>query len=89
MEAMACGCCAVASNVGGNPELIRNEETGLLFESGDVAGLSDALRMLIENESLRKQIGAAGARFIRGRFALRSSVQRMEEIYTQLIERRQ
>ncbi|HYL77029.1 MAG TPA: glycosyltransferase family 4 protein, partial [Bryobacteraceae bacterium] len=75
MEAMACGCCAVASNVGGNPELIRNGETGLLFESGDVAGLSDALRMLIENEPLRKQIGAAGARFIRGRFALRGSVQ--------------
>ena len=62
MEAMACGCCAVASNVGGNPELVRNGETGLTFEAGDSAGLSAALRALIEDEALRKRFAKAGAR---------------------------
>jgi glycosyltransferase involved in cell wall biosynthesis len=88
MEAMACGCCAIASNVGGNPELIHSNETGLLFEPGDVAGLSAALQLSIENESARRRMADAGARFIRERFSVRTSAQRMGEIYTQLIEQR-
>lgn len=88
MEAMACGRCAVASNVGGNPELVLNGETGLLFESGDVAGLSALLALLVGNESLRRRLAAAGMQWIRGRFAIRSSAERMEQIYTELIERR-
>src|SRR5208283_4521864 len=32
MEAMACGCCPIASRVGGNPELVEDERNGLLFE---------------------------------------------------------
>jgi glycosyltransferase involved in cell wall biosynthesis len=88
MEAMACGCCAVASNVGGNPELISSNETGLLFEPGDVGGLGAALQLLIDNESARRRMADAGSRFIRERFSVRASAQRMGEIYTQLIENR-
>jgi glycosyltransferase involved in cell wall biosynthesis len=86
MEAMACGCCTVASNVGGNPELVRNGETGLTFGAGDSAGLSVALRTLIENEGLRKRLAAAGTRFMREHFSTRASAERMAEIYTKLIE---
>ncbi len=86
MEAMACGCCAVASNVGGNPELVRNGETGLLFEPRDAAGLSEVLRALIENESLRRRLSAAAQHMIRVRFSTRSSADRMSEIYTELID---
>ena len=39
MEAMACGCCPIASNVGGNPELIEDGVRGLLFEPGNSVGL--------------------------------------------------
>ncbi|MBV8820942.1 MAG: glycosyltransferase, partial [Acidobacteriaceae bacterium] len=60
MEAMACGCCAAASNVGGNPELVREGETGLLFEAGDAHGLAAALRRLIENAGLRAQFANDG-----------------------------
>jgi glycosyltransferase involved in cell wall biosynthesis len=88
MEAMACGCCAVASNVGGNPELVRHGETGMLFESGDVSGLSALLALLIGNDSLRRRLAAAGMQRIRERFSLRSSVERIEQIYSELIERR-
>ena len=87
MEAMACGCCTVASNVGGNPELVRNGETGLTFEAGDSEGLRVVLRTLIENEALRRRLAAAGAQFMTERFSTRASAERMAEIYTQLIER--
>jgi glycosyltransferase involved in cell wall biosynthesis len=86
MEAMACGCCVVASNVGGNPELVRNGENGLLFEPRDAAGLSKVLRTLVENESLRRRLAAAGEQTVRECFSIRSSVERMSDIYSKLID---
>jgi glycosyltransferase involved in cell wall biosynthesis len=81
MEAMACGCAVVASNVGGNPELVVDGETGLLFEKADVAGLAARLRLLIEDEALRRRLADAAARVIRETMSLASATRRMEEIY--------
>jgi glycosyltransferase involved in cell wall biosynthesis len=85
MEAMACGCCAVASNVGGNPELVHDGENGLLFEPRDAVALSKVLRTLVENEFLRRRLAAAGEQMVRERFSIRSSAERMGDIYTKLI----
>ena len=86
MEAMACGCCVVASNVGGNPELVRDGETGLLFEPRDAAGLSAALRTLISDQPLRRRLRTAGERMLQERFSMRASAERMGEIFSKLIE---
>jgi len=85
MEAMACGCCAVASNIGGNPELIVDGERGVLFERGNADALAAALRTLIENESHRKELAANGTRFIRERFSLTCAAERMGAIYEELL----
>ena len=81
MEAMACGCCCVASSVGGNPELIGNDSRGLLFPKEDSAALSAALDRLLQNENLRNNLAEAGSSFIRGEFGQARSVQCMEAIY--------
>jgi len=86
MEAMACGCCAVASNVGGNPELVRKGETGLLFEARDAVGLAAALRSLVENEPLRERLRTSGERMLHERFSIHASAERMGEIFARLIE---
>lgn len=88
MEAMACGCCVVASDAGGNPELIRNGETGMLFPAGDAAKLAAVLELLIGNDSLRRRLASAGMQWVRASFSIRTSAQRMGEIYAELIERR-
>jgi glycosyltransferase involved in cell wall biosynthesis len=85
MEAMACGCACIASNVGGNPELIRAEETGLLFEAGDSTGLATQLRRLTADEPLRRRLAGAGQDFIRANFSLAASARRMGEIYDNLM----
>jgi glycosyltransferase involved in cell wall biosynthesis len=87
MEAMACGCCVVATDVGGNPELVRNGQNGLTFEAGDSIGLGVALRKLIENEAFRKQMACAGAQLLKERFSVKVSAERMAEIYTDLVNR--
>jgi glycosyltransferase involved in cell wall biosynthesis len=81
MEAMACGCCAVASNVGGNPELVRSGETGLLFEPGNAADLAVRLRTLIQDDELRSRLAAAGAAWVAANLSREASARRMEEIY--------
>ena len=86
MEAMACGCCVVASRIGGNPELVTHEVSGLLFQARDTAGLAAALRLLIENKAMRRKLAQAGARVIRQKFSLPASARRMEAIYTALLK---
>lgn len=86
LEAMACGCCPVASRVGGNPELVRHGENGMLFEGGDVGQLCRLLDTLVELPVLRGQL-AARARCTAEQFSIRASVRRMEEIYSELIDK--
>jgi glycosyltransferase involved in cell wall biosynthesis len=88
MEAMACGCPVIASRVGGNPELVRDGERGILFEPQNVPALAEALRRLIEDPSLRKTLGSNGERFIRHGFSRAVSANRMAEIYEELLARR-
>jgi glycosyltransferase involved in cell wall biosynthesis len=85
LEAMACGCCPVASRVGGNPELIRHGENGMLFEAGDVGQLTRIIETLLEQPELRRQL-ATRARLTAERFSIAASARRMEEIYTELLE---
>jgi glycosyltransferase involved in cell wall biosynthesis len=85
LEAMACGCCPVASRVGGNVELIRHGENGMLFDAGDAGQLSSVLETLVHLRVLREQL-AAKARATAEQFSIAASARRMEQIYTGLIE---
>ncbi len=86
MEAMACGCCAVASRVGGNPELVREGQTGMLFTPGQAGELAEALQLLIENAALRRRMAEAGAEFVRTHFSAEAAVRRMAEIYREFLD---
>jgi L-malate glycosyltransferase len=81
MEALACGCCVISSDVGGNPELVRDGETGLHFRQGDAASLADALRRVLLDSDLRRQLASNGERWIRGGFSTEAAASRMAEIY--------
>lgn len=88
MEAMACGCCPVASHVGGNPELVEPGQTGLLFTPGDSAHLAAQLRFLLQHPQQRQIWGRAAAHRIATHFTHQAAVKRMAEIYTTLLEAR-
>jgi glycosyltransferase involved in cell wall biosynthesis len=86
LEAMACGCCAIGSRVGGTPELIADGRTGLLFAPGDVDDLARKLRLAIEDRSLRERLSAAAASFAQQSLSLERFVRRLEDLYAGLIE---
>jgi glycosyltransferase involved in cell wall biosynthesis len=85
MEAMACGCCPVASDAGGNPELVIPMKTGLLFRKGDAADLESKLELLIRQVSLRQAMGAEAAALIARDFSLSASARRMAAIYLRFL----
>jgi glycosyltransferase involved in cell wall biosynthesis len=78
----------VASSAGGNPELIEDGVTGLLFTPGDSAGLADALQKAIRNPDLRRRMAEAGRDFVHANFSRGSAARRMGEIYSGLLEGR-
>ena len=85
---MACGCCAVGSQVGGTPELIGNDERGLLFRPGDAGDLAEKLTTLIGNERLRREFGTRAADFAKTRLSIEIAAERMAEIYEMMLRRK-
>jgi len=59
----------VATNVGGIPELMRNNETGFLIKKEDHDKLVEKLEILINNETMAKKMGIAGREFISNNFS--------------------
>lgn len=62
IEASAYGRAIIASRVGGLPELVEDGRTGLLFDRGDTAGLAERLRLLLTDQTLAGELGAAAHR---------------------------
>jgi glycosyltransferase involved in cell wall biosynthesis len=85
MEAMACGCVAVASAVGGNPELVREGETGLLFPVGDAAALAGCLLRLARDGEQRRRMAELARRRMETEFTLPAAARRMAEIYAEVL----
>ena len=61
VEALAVGTPVVATAVGGVPEVVHDDENGVLVPPGDPRALADALRRVLEDDALRERL-AAGAR---------------------------
>jgi glycosyltransferase involved in cell wall biosynthesis len=81
IEAMACEKPVVATRGGGIPEIIEHEKTGLLVERGNPDELSKAICRLIENESLRSEMGEAGRRRVLERFSWDRIASDLLEVY--------
>ncbi len=89
LEAMAVGCAPLASNVGGNPELIEHDRNGLLFASDDVAALAAALIRLCTDAALRTRLATAAQADAQRDFSIAQMTRLTDAVYTQALARRQ
>lgn len=81
MEAQAMGLPCIATTVSAIPELIVDEETGLLVPSDDDAALGRALQRLIQDPAFRREIGTAGQQRVRQSFSMNSGIDRLVELF--------
>jgi glycosyltransferase involved in cell wall biosynthesis len=89
LEAMAAGRPVVATRVGGNPEVVVDGETGLLVPPRDPRALADAVLRLLGDPALAGRLGEAARRRVESQFTLEQMVSRMQELYDQLLARKQ
>jgi len=88
LEAMAAGLPVVATNVGGNPEIVQDGKTGYLVPARDSHALGDEIIRVLESPDLAKRFGEAGYKRVAAHFSLTSTVRRTEDLYTALLEQR-
>lgn len=81
LEAMSLGVCPVVTNVGGNPAVLGSVLAHRLVPSGDVAGLADAYRRVLEREGERREDAAQARRRVEEAFSLGAMVRAYASIY--------
>lgn len=80
-EAMATARPVVASDVGGIPEFVAHDETGLLVPPGNAASLASALAELLGNASRRSAYGASGRHRMESLFDTRVTNRAFERVF--------
>jgi len=85
LESMACGVPVAASEVGGIPEIIKDNVTGALFKAGDPASMAAVLKDLILDESRRKDLGRSARALVSTDFDATSMAKKTEALYMKLL----
>ena len=86
LEAMATGIPCIVTDVGGNPEIIEDMDTGFCVPSDDSNTLAEKINLLIENRALREKMGRAGRKRFEKHFSARKMAEQYEAIYDKLYQ---
>ena len=89
LEAMANGLPVVASNTGGNPEVVIDRQSGMLFPVGDSARLAICLEALRHDRELRTMLGHHSLHRVKEHFSLDSMAGHYDSLYSGLVRPRQ
>jgi len=84
LEAMSYGCACIASDVGGIPEIIKENENGLLFKAGSVNDLVKKINILMSSEfgdTLRKTISVNAKKTVVNSFSLTENIHNYESLF--------
>jgi glycosyltransferase involved in cell wall biosynthesis len=86
LEAMAAGLPVAASDVGGIPDVVEHEVTGLLFPPGNPDAVGDAVIRMISDDGLRGRVAAEAEKRVRERFSWPVIAKKYEELFIHLRE---
>jgi sugar transferase (PEP-CTERM/EpsH1 system associated) len=87
LEAMATGLPVVATNVGGNPELVADGATGRLVPRDDPAALAAALESYVDDPARLHHHGAAARARVEAELSLARMVEQYDALYSRLTAR--
>jgi glycosyltransferase involved in cell wall biosynthesis len=85
LEAWAAGVPVIASRVGGVPELVRDGQTGFLFDGDDELGLSELLNSVLSDECLAMKVRHAVRERVNNEFSLSQTARAYQGRYLELL----
>lgn len=86
LEAMATGLPVIATNVGGNPELVIDKKTGSLVKSQCVQSMTQALKFYLDNPQIMQQHGESSRQLCVEKFSLNRMVADYLLVYDQILK---
>lgn len=81
LEAMASGLPVIATNVGGNPELVEDGVNGMLVSSQSIVGLAECIQCYQNDSDLRKMHGQLGRKKIEKHFSIETMTKNYQMLY--------
>ena len=87
LEAMSAGKPVIASNVGGNPEIVVDGETGFLVRPRHSEALAQGILEFLENQELFLRMGEAARKRIENNFSIEKMVTEYEDFYQKIMEK--
>jgi glycosyltransferase involved in cell wall biosynthesis len=84
-EAMACGTPVIATRAGALPEIVGDDGAGILVPPADPPALAEAIKRLLADDSLRKQMGATARKRIEESFSWEVAARKTLEVYREVI----
>jgi sugar transferase (PEP-CTERM/EpsH1 system associated) len=87
LEAMAVGVPPIATNVGGNPEVVEHRRSGILMKPQDTDGLSECLMEMTAAEAWRRELGRHAREQMIAHFSVEHMLRRYEQMYSEIAER--
>ena len=87
LEAMAASKPVIATNVGGNPEVVEDGRTGLLVPPKDPKKIAEAVNELLDNKNKRLEMGKAGLERVKEKFSISKTVREYKKVYLKVLHK--
>jgi glycosyltransferase involved in cell wall biosynthesis len=87
LEYMSAGLPVIASRVGGNAEIVREGETGLLVPAQDTGALAEAMLRLLRSPEEALRLARNGQQYVRENFSYERLIGEVDALYTELLQR--
>ena len=87
METLVLGKPVIGARIGGIPEMVKDYETGLTFESGNSIDLSEKIRYMLDNTDKATEMGKNAKMFAEKEFDIESHYAKLMEIYEKALSK--
>lgn len=87
VEAMAAGVPIIGTPVGGIPDFLKNQETGLFCEPNNPKSIAQPVKKILENKDLREKLIENGKKLVEEKYTWETITQKMEIIFKQAINK--
>jgi len=87
IEAMAAGKPCISTQISSMPEIVENNNSGIIIPPKDSAFLAEACIKIISNKELANKMGLEGKRIVNKRFTIRKMIDSYEEVFNKLLKK--